>query len=74
MYFDGGVASCSVVLSGQPVPCDPVQKSHQLDEDAMILLHDISCCWCWMKEKLKVTFSSEIVDQLTGLWEGGQLF
>ena len=47
------------------------QKNAQLSEDEHILLHDICCCWIWLREKLAQSFPTAVVEKYDGLFEKG---
>lgn len=40
------------------------QKNAQLSEDEHVLLHDICCCWIWLREKLVQSFPTAIVQKV----------
>ena len=49
------------------------EKLAQLDEDAHVLLHDITCCWLWLRERLQRAFPNEVVDRYDDLFMKGLL-
>ena len=51
-----------------PTPSFACQKLNQLDLDAQCLLHDVCCLWIWLRAKLVLSFSGEVIqkhDELT---------
>ena len=49
------------------------EKLAQMDEDAHILLHDITCCWLWLRERLQRAFPNDVVDRYDELFSKGLL-
>ena len=51
----------------------PCQKSSQLSEDGHLNLHDVVCCWLWLRKSMVTTFPGELVDQHDALFANGFL-
>ena len=51
-----------------PFPC---QKMHQLDAQGHEHLHDVTCCWVWVREKMKTTFPADVLARHDELWSEG---
>ena len=49
----------------------PSQKAAQLSEEGHIALHDITCCWLWLRSYMERTFPASVVDQHVELFENG---
>ena len=51
----------------------PRQKSAQLSEDGHLNLHDIACCWLWLRKFMVTTFPGELVEKHDTLFANGLL-
>ena len=49
----------------------PSQKAAQLSEDDHVALHDITCCWLWLRAYMERTFTASVVSQHIELFENG---
>lgn len=49
------------------------KKSSQLSEDGHLNLHDVVCCWLWLRKSMVTTFPGELVDQHDALFANGHL-
>lgn len=59
------ISTCSIQIWFGP------QKSHQLNEEGHLLLHDITCLWCWLKTKMETMFNADVVARHQKLWDEG---
>ena len=48
------------------------QKRSQLTEEQHADLHDVTCCWLWVKERLKKQFPGELVGKHEELFSNGR--
>lgn len=49
----------------------PVQKQHQLSEEAHLVLFDSCCLWKWLREKMETSFPGPVLEQHDSLFEQG---
>jgi hypothetical protein len=54
-----------------PTPSFAWQKLNQLDLDAQCLLHDVCCLWIWLRAKLVLSFSGEVIQKHDELFMNG---
>lgn len=50
-------------------PC--CQKAAQISEDEHLALHDICCCWIWVRDQMQRSFNKDIMDKHDDLFENG---
>jgi len=63
----------TVTLLNPSKPChlSTWQKLSQLTEEQHADLHDLTCCWLWVKERLKKQFPGELVEKHEELFYNG---
>jgi len=49
------------------------EKQTQLSDEEQVLLHDVCCCWLWVKKQMASHFTAEVVDQHQLLFNEGCL-
>ena len=55
------------------LPIPALQKLNQLDMEAHFILHDVCCLWIWLRAKMEVTFTGEILKKHDELFMSGYL-